>query len=179
MAGYHSMKSIKIFPLAAIVLALAGCASSPVVLAPVGPNPDSRVSVASEGALQVFSRLVAQSDDQNQAGDGVPAWYQHSDYDIYDLHGKRVKHVDNAVGHYDAAPRVVTLPPGQYIVVAASEEALQVNVPVEIERGRMSRVHLDDHWKTPANSPRVELVRMPSGNPVGWSAAGANEGGHR
>jgi hypothetical protein len=171
------MKIIRFFSVAAMVLGLGGCATSPVFLAPVGPNPDGRESVASKGALQVFSRVVEQSDDRNQGGDGTSLWHQHADYDIYDLHGKRVKHVDNSVGHYETAPRVVTLPPGRYIVAAEAEEALRVRVPVRIERGRISRIHLDDYWKPPADARRDELVSMPSGSPVGWRAGIGNDTG--
>jgi hypothetical protein len=171
------MKMIRYISAAAMALGLAGCATSPVVLAPVGPNPGGGKSAASMGALQVFSRLVERNDDWNQAGDGIPAWYQHADYDIYNLHGKRVKHVENAVGHYETRPRVVSLPPGRYIVAAEAEEALRVRVPVKIERGRISRIHLDDHWNPPAGARGDELVSMPSGKPVGWRAGTGNEAG--
>jgi hypothetical protein len=77
------MKSM--FPILSAGLAalLAGCAATPVVVAPVAPNPAGSQSLSATGRLQVFSSLVEQSDDQNQAGDGSPFWYQHSDYSIY------------------------------------------------------------------------------------------------
>lgn len=170
------MRNIRFFLAASMILGLAGCAS-PVILAPVGPNPVGRESVASMGALQVFTRVVEQFDDQNQAGDGVSGWPQHSDYVIYNLHGKRVKHVYNSIGHYETAPRIVTLPPGRYIVAAEANETLRVRVPVEIERGRVSRIHLDNCWKPPGTTPKIELVSMPSGSPVGWRADTGNEVG--
>jgi hypothetical protein len=171
------MKISRIFSVSAMVLGLAGCATPPVVLGPVGPNPVGRESGASGGALQVFSRGVEQSDDQDQGGDGTSAWYQHADYDIYNLHGKRVKHVDNAAGHYETAPRVVTLPPGRYMVVAEAKGGLRVKVPVNIERGRMSRIHLDGRWNPPAGAPRDEWVSLPSGSPVGWRAVAGKQAG--
>ncbi|MGA2174487.1 MAG: hypothetical protein ABSH38_05845 [Verrucomicrobiota bacterium] len=171
------MKIIRFFSVAAMFLGLAGCATSPVVLAPVGPNPVGRESVASMGALQVFSRVVERSDDQNQGGDGTSGWPQHADYVIYNLHGKRVKHVGNTVGHYATAPLIVTLPPGRYIVAAEAEGALRVRVPVKIERGRISRIHLDGYWKPPASARRDELVSMPAGSFVGWRAGAGNEVG--
>jgi hypothetical protein len=164
------MKSVRFFSAAAMVLGLAGCATAPVVLAPVGPNPAGGERAASTGSLQVFSRMVQQSDDQNLGGDGVSVWYQHADYDIYNARGQRVKHVDNSAGHYETAPRIVNLPPGSYMVAAEAEDAVRVRVPVKIERGRTSRIHLDDNWKPPATAPRDELVNMPSGSPVGWRA---------
>jgi hypothetical protein len=98
-------------------------------------------------------------------------WFQHTDYSIYNLHGKLVKRVDNSTGHYEQAPQRVALPAGHYLVKARAKDYLQIEVPVTIEPGRMTRVHLDDNWKLPANAPRNQLVRMPNGNPVGWRTA--------
>jgi hypothetical protein len=170
------MKSIRFFSVAAMLLSVAGCATPPVVvLAPVGPNPVGRESVASMGALQVFSSEDAQSDDQNQAGDGEPFWYQHSEYNIYDLHGKRVKHVYNVTGHYSETPERIALPAGRYLVQAQAKDYSPIEIPVTIERGRTTRVHLDDNWKPPADAPKRELVTMPNGNPVGWRVESAKE----
>jgi hypothetical protein len=57
----------------------------PVSLGPVGPNPVGARSEAAEGKLEVFSRVVAQQDDPNQAGDGEPVWYAHTDFSDYNL----------------------------------------------------------------------------------------------
>jgi len=130
--------------------------------------------MASKGELQVFSCLDEESDDQNQ-GSQDPVWYQHSDYSIYNLHGKLVKRVNNTTGHYEQAPRRVALPAGRYIVKAQANDYLQVKLPVTIEPGRTTRVHLDDNWKLPAGTQKRELVYMPNGNPVGWSAESTKE----
>jgi len=163
------MKSLYFLLGAGLASFLAGCASTPVALGPVGPNPLSDIGMASEGQLQVFSSLAQESDDQNQ-GSEDPVWYQHTDYTIRDLHGRLVRRVDNTVGHYSQAPRVVTLPPGRYLVKAHAKDYLQVEVPVTIERGRTTRVHLDDNWKPPAVAPKRDVVSMPDGTPVGWRA---------
>jgi hypothetical protein len=125
------------------------------------------------GQLQVFSAL-----ERNDEGDNLD-WYQHTDYSIYNMHGKRVMHVGNTVGHYEGAPRVVSLPPGRYIVAAEAKDALRVRVPVEIKRGRLSRIHLDDRWNLPPDTPTGRWVSMPSGAPVGWRADIGNEVGFR
>jgi hypothetical protein len=39
---------------------------------------------------------------------------------------------------------------------------------VVIKAGRTTRVHLDDKWQPPADTPKDELVTMPDGKPVGW-----------
>jgi len=120
---------------------------------------------------------VEQSDDQNQAGDGSPFWYQHSDYSIYTPGGKLVKRVGNTVGHYAQSPDAVALPAGQYVVKARASDYSWVKVPVTVEPGRTTRVHLDDNWKLPAGIPKSALVSLPNGNPVGWRADVAKESG--
>jgi hypothetical protein len=64
----------------------------------------------------------------------------------------------------------VALPAGRYFVKAQGKDYLQVEVPITIERGRTTRVHLDDKWNLPADTPKRELVSLPNGNPVGWCA---------
>ncbi len=147
-----------------LVSLLVGCTSTPVALAPVGPNPVGSESMTAEGGLQVYSSLVGRSEGDN------PTWYQHTDYYIYDLHGKLVKHVDNTTGYYAKAPRRVTLPAGRYLVKAQANDYFWVDVPVTIERGQTTRVHLDDNWKLPSDTPKTEPVSLPNGNPVGWQA---------
>ncbi|MGD0813785.1 MAG: hypothetical protein ABSA83_09290 [Verrucomicrobiota bacterium] len=157
--------------IAAGLLALGtGCASRPVVVAPVGPNPNGIQSQASTGSLQVFSRMAARDDDQNMAGDGIPIWHQYTEYRIYQPDGKLVKTVINSVGHYSDRAEVVALPPGSYMVKAQAKDYFWVNVPVRIEPGRTTRVHLDQKWRPPGNAPKNEIVTGPDGNPLGWRA---------
>jgi hypothetical protein len=76
------MRSVCIVLGPGLVSLLVGCSSTPVALAPIGPNPVGGERIASKGELQVFSNLAGQSDDQNQ-GSKDPVWYQHTDYNIY------------------------------------------------------------------------------------------------
>jgi hypothetical protein len=163
------MKSVYCLLGTGLVLALVGCSSTPVALAPVGPDPVGSERMASEGELQVFSSLLGRSEGDN------PTWYQHSDYYIYDLRGMLVKQVDNAIAHYATAPRPVALPTGRYLVKAQAEDYFRVEVPVTIERGRTTKVHLDDNWKLPPDTPKSQLVCMPNGNPVGWRAESTSD----
>ena len=174
------MKNIKSsMVVAAIVLGVAGCATAPVVLTPVGPNPARSAETSANGKLEVFS-AVQQSDEQENIpleegiiGIVVPSSrvsYQRTDYNIYDAHGRRVEHVFNNLDSREPVPRVVALAPGRYVVEAESRDALLVRLPVEIEPGRVTKVHLDDAWEISASTPRSELVSMPSGSPVGWRA---------
>lgn len=163
------MKNVYFVLGAGLLSLLVGCASTPVALAPVGPNPVGSESTAAEGGLQVFSSLVGRSEGDN------PTWYQHTDYYVYDLHGKLVRHVNNTVGYYAKAPRPVTLPAGRYLVKAQANDYFWVDVPVTIEGGQTTRVHLDDNWKLPADTPKTELVSLPNGKPVGWQAESSKE----
>jgi hypothetical protein len=171
------MKCASLIVVSSTAVCLLGCSSTPVAVAPIGPNPVGSERLASTGELEVFSNLAEQSDNENQ-GSRDPAWYQHSDYNIYNLQGKLVKHVDNSVGHYEQAPRRVALPAGRYLVKAQAKDYLQVEVPVTIQRGRTTRIHLDDHWKLPADTPTRELVSLPNGFPVGWRSESPKEIGN-
>jgi hypothetical protein len=172
-----AMKIKTTFFVLGVIPLLASCASPPIALAPVGPGPFAdRSAAAGTGRLQVFSSLAEQSDDQNQGGSGAsPIWYQHTDYNVYDAGGKLVKHVFNTVGHYSTAPRLVSLPPGNYAVRARDKEWLSVSVPVVIERGRTTKVHLDENWQPPPGTQKAQLVSAPDGNPVGWRADPAQD----
>ena len=147
-----------------MVSLLVGCSTTPVAVAPIGPNPAGIQNMASNGGLEVYSRLTGRAEGDN------PTWYQHTDYSIYNSQGKMIKHVENSVGYYATAPRTVALPAGDYVVKARATDYLWVNVPVVIEQGRTTRVHLDDNWGLPADSAKGQLVLMPNGNPVGWHA---------
>jgi len=158
------------------VLSLVGCVSTPVAIAPVGPNSIETATTSSEGTLEVYSRLSRQSDSQNENEGGNATWYQHSNYSIYDQSGRLLKRVFNTMGHYDSAPQQVLLSPGQYVVKARAKDYFWVSVPVTIESGRTTRVHLDDNWRSPTDLLKSELVTLPNGNPVGWRA-GNQKGG--
>jgi hypothetical protein len=161
---------IKIQYVLCVLPLLAACASQPIVLAPVGPNPfASSLASTGTGYLRVFSEPEAVSEGFDEGAN--PTYYQHSDYNIYDAQGKLVAHVGNTIGHYEAAPRVVTLPPGNYTVKARARDYLVVKVPVAIKSQQITNVHLDGRWQPAPGTAKKELVTEPSGVPVGWRAA--------
>jgi hypothetical protein len=141
-------------------------AAAAAALPTVGPNPYGLRSQSVSGQLEVFSRLEGHSEGNN------PPWYQHADYYICDQQGHELQHVDNTVGYYAQAPRVVTLSPGQYLIKSPAKNAFWLKVPVVIRPGRVTKVHLDGDWATPANTPDAKLVLAPSGYPVGWRVNG-------
>ena len=132
---------------AALMILLMGCASTPVVLAPVGPNAPAPQSSTATGQLEVFSAWVGRSEGNN------PSWYQHTDYYLCDQHGKELRRVNNTVGYYARAPRVITLPAGKYLVKALAKGGQWVEVPVVIGAGRITGVHLDNHWNLATATP--------------------------
>jgi hypothetical protein len=156
------MKKILIILGAAGALALTGCATKQVSIAPVGPNPADAAGIAGNGQLEVYSALSGRSEGNN------PTWRQHSGYHILNSHGRRMEHVMNAPGYYSTLPRLVTLPAGDYIVKARAKGAVWTMVPVVIKPDEITRVHLDGHWQPGASG--AEVVMAPEGYPVGWRA---------
>jgi hypothetical protein len=146
---------------------VAYSASAATALPTVGPNPYSIQSHSVSGQLEVFSKLKWHSEGNN------PPWHQHVGYYVYDRQGHELQHVDNTVGYYASAPRTITLPAGQYLIKAPAKGGDMVDVPVVIEAGRVTRVHLDGAWKLPANTPATEFVSSPAGYPVGWRVGGS------
>lgn len=161
MKGRIMKKGILIMMGAAVAIMATGCSTTPVAFAPIGPNPAGIQTTAANGQLAVFSALSGRAEGDN------PIWYQHSDYYICDSHGRRLEHVENSTGHYAQSPRVISLPPGKYIVVARAKDVLKAKVPVVIKPGEITRVHLDGNWK-PLGEPPTDVVEAPAGYPVGW-----------
>ena len=79
-----------------------------------------------------------------------------------------MKIVLNHTGDMDESPAVVTIAAGRYDIVAESSSYGRVMVPVVIQRGRRTIVHLDGDWKPPSNTSPSALVHFPNGEAVGW-----------
>src|SRR5215469_3770861 len=107
----------------ALTSLLVGCASTPVVVSPIGPSPNRPEIQSANGQLEVFSALTGRTEGDN------PTWYQHTDYTIYNQHALAVKRVRNTIGYYAAAPHVINLPPGKYFVKAEAKDCPIVTVP--------------------------------------------------
>lgn len=142
------------------------CGSTPVRLSAVGPQPPAFHSDGGQGYLVVYSDTEAKRLDK-----GLP-FYVHSSYVIERQNGTKLKWVPNHVGDMDQAPERVRLPAGTYDVVARSTAYGRIRVPVVIEAGRTTEVHLGGDWK-PALEPAdaSALVRLPNQEIVGWRAS--------
>ena len=111
---------------------------TPVTLAPVGPGPSSQVTQASTGSLKVYTQVQGYSYEADYY------YFVHSDYNVYNLNGWRVRSVQNTELYRSLTPRAVALPPGHYEVVAWGDAYQQlVKVPVEIKAGCLTTVNLE------------------------------------
>ena len=149
----------------AILPLLAGCASQTVTLSPVGPGPVNQDAVVPSGRLKVFSDT-----ESHCIGDGPP-YYPHTGYQIYDESGRFVKYVPNHIGVMDESPTLVSLPEGTFNVMAESSSYGRVTVPVIIQSGRTTVVHLDRGWRPSTKVVAKNWVHLPDGEVVGWSGA--------
>jgi hypothetical protein len=168
------MKNIWIFVVAGIIAAMPGCATAPMVLnETVGPNPSIAPIGESAGKLQVYSA----TEEEHEVGFQT-AYFQRSPYTIYDLNGREIKNVnDNNKSEFLPLPRTVELPPGTYRVKALAAVGFgePVVVPVVVEAGRTTEVHLNGHWRPPSNVASQDLVLAPAGFPIGWHATAQNQ----
>jgi hypothetical protein len=105
------------------------------------------------------------------ASDDPTSFNLHSGYEIYDAAGHAVRFVMNHDSNMDESPDMVSLPPGKYRVLATSTWCGQVSVPVVIEQGKITVVHLDNNWFPSQKADASQLVCLPNGDAVGWSAA--------
>ena len=146
---------------------VASCASAPptMVHETVGPIP----AVANEeqnGFLAVYTATEWTTYD-----DG-PDLLSYTNYQIDAADGTLFQEVTN--GDYE--PTRVTLPKGTYTVVAWSDTSGEVSVPVAVEAGKITVVHLDREkdWKEASAGVRsADLVRLPNGQAIGFRAGHA------
>jgi hypothetical protein len=171
----------KIFPIFTGVGAafIIGCASpTATVQTAVGPNPAEPAQADAAGSLVVFSAGETQGNwGWNNEYPDYPITQlpdrAYSGYSIYNASGRLIQTVgNNQAGPIGSEPRMIPLPPGEYNVKAmASVGAGEwTQVPVVIEPGKTTEVHLNRQWLPPANTPGNDLVYSPQGFPMGWNA---------
>lgn len=172
------------------LISLAGCAGpgSVVQLQPVGPVPNSVASASAEGCLQVYTARERAPVDanateffwngdfgQNQFLHGMA----HSPYTVCTVEGKVLRRVPNTTGMNDPQPTRLTLAPGDYQVRAEAERyndvTIPVVVPVRIEGGKTTVVHLDGRWESQPPPAPEKSVRLPDGQIVGWKFASRSD----
>lgn len=163
----HKLQSL--FAIALLALATA-CAFTPtpsVVVAPVGPAPDRRLpapAATDVGYLEVRTAMRAYVSEREMNR-------IHTAYGIYTPDGRRFKSVQNAQSLNSPEPQVIALPPGAYAIKAWADGLILVKVPIVIESQRLTRVNLEAGDAELAKQAKPEqLVRLPNGRIVGWSA---------
>jgi hypothetical protein len=151
-----------------VPLLLSSCATSqPTVSSTVGPKSLAAHSYSGKGYLMVYSET-----DEIHVGDGIP-YYIHTSYNIQTPDARTVKWVPNHVGDMDEAPQLVSLPSGNYQIVAESADYGQVRIPVLIQAGHTTKIHMEGKGSWKPQKPAVAnagLVRFPDGEPIGWLA---------
>jgi hypothetical protein len=167
------MNQINYFLFICLISAATGCSvfkHQNVVLAPVGPVPLTNSSGAPEGQVVVFSAWESGTPGES---DNV---YYHSGYKIYTHDGKMLNYVDNKIGAHIEDPAVVNLPLGRYTVIAKATAFGNVSVPVVVEAGRTTFVHLNGSEFTAGKPTSAsDAVHLPDGSIVGWRAKSDEE----
>ncbi len=179
------MKHLTLIAAAGVLIGVTGCASAPkvVVLDRLGPCHTVLASAEGGGSLQVYSARVQAVTDLNAL---TYFWNNdygkneflygaaHSDYAVFDANGKRVRQVRNSRGIDDAEPTPVTLPAGSYTIQAEAEEypgmTLTVVIPVAIESGQLTTVHLEPNWAPAGEMDPGRMVRLADGRVLGCRA---------
>lgn len=170
------MKLNLLLAVAGAGILLSGCATGNqgVVLSPVGPGPGPwRSPSAADGALVVFSAYEANADFNRRD----PYRQEFSDYQILSASGKFLRQVHNDSGSILQRPLGVELPVGSYRVVAQANGYGTVTVPVTIEAGRDTILHLegDVKWPNQFGLNQTNAVCLPHGEIVGWKSSLARQ----
>jgi hypothetical protein len=172
------------------LLGAAGCATPDRVamLPGVGPSPSqSQPTVwAAEGYLQVYSARERIPTNPNGSEFAWNNDFGNNDflfgdartsYALYSADGQLVQQVRNASGR-NASPALVSLTPGSYQIRAEAVDFNDVTstvmVPVCIESGQTTQVHLDGKWSPQSKGHgEGQWVRLSNGSIVGWHCSGS------
>jgi hypothetical protein len=164
------MKTKTVISMASVLtlFGLAGCSVFHyVALRPVGPNPTAPIEAQQQGILEVYTA------DTKPVGGQFPREPLHTDYTI-SCDTWFCERVHNVRSQDDARPKLVSLEPGNYTVEAQASNTnsgtFATMVPVVIKAGRTTKIYLDGEWQPGGPSMGAQLVRLPTGAPVGWYA---------
>ncbi len=179
------MKRFASFAAVGTLVGLVGCTLPQMAtrIPPVGPAPTASSTGLREGALQVYSapkparldpEMAERLWDENSGGNDFKYSHVHTDYAIYSVQGRLLQQVHNASAAEYAQPALVRLPSGRYSLVVQAEEetgeSLDLNIPVEVQPGRTTVVHLEGDWRPAVHYTNAEVVRLPDGQIAGWRA---------
>ena len=158
------MQAAAVLVLLILAGASAGCVApkSALVLAPADPPPAPLLPAHSPGLLIVYSAYDqhAHFDDPNYA-----RFY--TDYRVFSKAGDLLKIVHNNQGRLSPEPEQVSLPAGEYRIVARANGYGPVSLCVPIQAGKVTLVNLASD-EVPARTSRSHQVALPDGRIVGW-----------
>jgi hypothetical protein len=156
-------------PAAALALLLAaGCAAAPTPLPRVGPLDGAPRRPGMDGAGQ--GDLVVYSATEQRLAGGLPL-RPHTEYRVFRPDGSFVARVANTSASFAEAPDTVTLPAGDYVVVARSASAGVVRAPVRVATNRRTELWLDGGGERRAGGlAGADWVRLPDGRLAGRAA---------
>ncbi len=184
------MKLAYSFVLTSTLIWAVGCTSTSHLtqLAPVGPAPTEAPQKQGRGDLEIYSARVRAPVDLNReeffwnndfGKNDFLYEPSHTSYTLYTADGAFLRKVRNANDMNDANPTLVDLPPGEYRIQAEAEQygggTFTVTIPVFVEPGLTTVVHLDASWQPPRGVDAKLAVKLPNGNYVGWRAAARRE----
>jgi hypothetical protein len=143
--------------------------AQPNAAAPRGAGPETSAAgepgaaALSSGDLLVYSATYAPTLEQSE-------YPSHTNYTIATSNDKIIEHVTNATGTFNSRPARVSLPAGQYHVRAQYNGGRFVTIPVTIEPSKTTVIDLDGEPISQGRAAAREMVRLPDGQVVGWSA---------
>ena len=163
------MKTLPVLIATAIGMLLTGCAArNRLVLDPVGPPSSQPVAVGSNlGTLVVYSAYEVNADFNARD----PYRPEYSDYKIFYSEGRLRQKVHNNSGTILQEPAKMELPAGRYQVMARANGYGIVTVPILIEAGKNTVIHVEGgFWSNASGFNQTNAVRLPDGQVIGWKA---------
>ena len=159
----------RVMILASVGVFLAGCTTSRrgLTLDRVGPAlAQPALKNYSSGKLVVFSAYDLNASFNNR-NSRIPVC---SDYDILAGNGRSLQRVHNHTETLLQDPVAVELPPGEYRVVSLANGYGRVTIPVVVDAGRTTVIHLEGggSWPEESRFNKTNAVRLPDGLVVGW-----------
>ena len=126
-------------------------------------------STSTTGTLLVYSAYEVNA-DFNARDPNRP---EYSDYTIFTPDGKLLQKVHNNSGTILQEAVPVELPPGKYNVSALANGYGFVTIPVIVESGQTTILHLEGggFWPNESVFDQTNAVRLPDGQIIGWRAA--------
>lgn len=145
-----------------LLLSMSDCTTCSVA-ARIPGTAFSSTSNSRNGDLIVYSATYSPTLEQSE-------YPTHTNYTIATVDGHVIEHVTNATGSFNSRPARVQLPAGKYQVRAQYNGGRFVTFPIVIEPETASVVDLDGEEILAGWVGARQMVRLPGGQVIGWSA---------